>query len=120
MSKRLPLIDHGNDDAAQIDHSLQELGRLGDPGDPIRRARHFHYCFHRQPELIRRRAETPGTSAPRSPGRSAGAAAMLAGFAESFHDVPPKKLFRRKDRDEPAPFLAAIDRFDARLAPERA
>ena len=40
----------------------------------------------------------------------------IAGFAEPFHDVLPKELFRREDRDQPSPFLAAIDRFDAGLA----
>ena len=34
-----------------------------------------------------------------------------------LHDVPLKKLFRRKDRDEPAPLLAAVDRFDTRCRP---
>ena len=52
-----PLIDHRNDDAAKIDDSLEEPGRLGDPRDPVRRARHFVNRFHRQPELTVAEAE---------------------------------------------------------------
>lgn len=79
-------------------------------------ARHFDHRLHRQSELVLAEPKHQKLPLPAHPVDLRLRRECIADLAETFHDIPPKELFRREDRDQPSSFLAAIDRLDGSLA----
>ena len=110
-----PLVHDGQDLAPHIDDAFEEPGRLGDARDPVGNASDFLDRVDGQGKFVVAQPEDDELTFARR-GRIRLRRRWVFDRTQPLHDVLPKELFGRKNRNEAPALLTAIDRLQPRLA----